>query len=278
MDLRDAARRFNDAEAFDGYTGEYVFNCHFSSFDDHSAAGATARRRALGLTDEDTVPARQVVSIYNDRWLVGSGNPDSFGGKVLRRVYNMKRSTDLAAVLTPAQACMSATGTLAYVHKQWFREVVNVPTDSKIDNFWTVFIAPGEPVEPGTFFRCGSVLLRARNTYLPVEGLRVAQCDDIDFATQKTLLFRENGNFDAATDSYPALNYSVFGLVVDYTKLFRLRTSADLRAEPGDVSVLVPQASITPVVGAKFMLGAIAWRVLSVEAELDAWLMHCRRA
>jgi hypothetical protein len=40
----------------------------------------------------------------------------------------------------------------------------------------------------------------------------------------------------------------------------------------------VPQASITPVVGAKFMLGAIAWRVLSVEAELDAWLMHCRRA
>jgi len=278
MEFADAAAFFRDTQAYDGYTGVEAFLCHFSSFDDSSSDGSTSRRRVLNLADEDEIPVRRVVSIFGDRWIIGGGNPDSYGGEVIRRSYGMKKATDLALLRTPGQACLGAGGTTAYVQKQYFKDTVNQLTTGEIDTFWNVFIAPDEPVQRGTFLICGSLILRSRQTYLPVEGLNVAQSDQLDPGTAETVTFTGNGSYDPVTDEIATLSTAVPSLLFDFNKLYRFRTEADRPAKPGDLTMLVAAASITPTVGARFTrVDGSGWQVLSVEAELDAWLMHVRR-
>lgn len=279
MRLHDAARRFHQTLAYDGYTGKSLFFVGFSSFDDHSSDGATARRRVLNLVPGQKIPARQVLLIDAQRWLVGAGSPDDFAGTTIREHYGMKKTTDLFTLFAPGEACLAApdTGVKAYVQKQYFRDVANPLTDSKNDTFWNVFIAPDEPVLPGTFMASAELVFRVRNTYLPVEGLRIAQCDTLDAGAFQTLTFVANGSYDAATDSFATVSTSVPSYAVAYAKLYRLSTQADAGAAAGDLSVLVPTAAITPVVGARFLLASRPWQVLSVQAELDAWLLHARR-
>lgn len=278
MRLHDAARRFHDTQAYDGYTGAKAFLCAFSSFDDHSADGATARRRVLNLMPADTVPTRRVISIYGERWLVGVGAPDSFAGTQIRVNHSMKKATDLAALLTPAQACAAAAGTPAYVQRKYFRDTANGQTDAQIDTFWNVFVAPGEPVQRGTFIRCSGELLRTRGEYLPIEGLLVAQCDTLDPGAVQTLTFVSNGTYNPGTDALTAISTAVGAIAIDMSKLYAYRAESDPKLVAGDLTYLVPKSAITPATGAEFTAASGRWRVLTVQSELDCWLLHCRRA
>lgn len=101
MRLRDAARRFDETQAFDAYTLEDLFLCKFTSFDDHSSDGATARRRVLDVPKDTEIPARRAVKFLVDEaeeetWIVGASASDVYAGFVIRNSYSMKRATDYA--------------------------------------------------------------------------------------------------------------------------------------------------------------------------------------
>lgn len=274
MRLKDAAKRFNDAQAYDAYTGATLFKCQFTSFDDHSADGATARRRVLNIPSVLTIPARRCVRLYDQAWLVGVGSPDSFAGSAVRVQYGMKKATDLALLATPS-GVISSTGTPAYVQKRYYRDNMDSKTESDNQIAWNVFVAPIETLVNGMYI-VADVLLRVRNTYLPVEGLRVAQCDDLGPLSIVAAVFTENGTYNPLTDTYPTVSVATSVILVDYARLYQLATKADPTYEPGDVSVLARQAVVTPVVGSRFTMNGATWRVLSVQAELDSWLLHAR--
>lgn len=276
MRLKDAAQRYHDALATDAYTGEELFKCAFSSFDDHSASGATARRRVLNIPDGVLPPIRSCISIYTEIWLVGLGAADSFGGSVVRRSYGMKRATDLAKVGTPGQAIAGAGATLVYIQKLYFKDVYNTRTESDNGIYWNVFMSPHEAVDTGSFIITPDVSLRVRIAYLPVEGLRVAECDELETGSLLSATFVSNGAYNSTTDEYATTSVTTPVYVVDYNKLYRLHTQADADYQPGDVAVLVPKAALTPVSGSQFAMSGTTWRVLTVQSELDCWLLHAR--
>jgi len=274
MRLKDAAKRFNDAQAYDAYTSDPLFKCQFTSFDDHSADGATARRRVLNIPENLTIPTRRCIRLYDQAWLVGVGSPDSFAGSAIRVQYGMKKATDLALLATPA-GVLTSTGMRAYVQKHYYRDNMDTKTESDNQIAWNVFVAPVETVITGMFI-VADVLLRVRNTYLPVEGLRVAQCDDLGPVSIVAATFTENGTYNPLTDTWGTVNIATTVILVDYARLYQLASKADPTYEPGDVSVLVRQAAVTPAVGARFTMNGKTWRVLSVQSELDSWLLHAR--
>jgi hypothetical protein len=274
MRLRDAARRFNDVQAYDAYTLKELFKCQFSSFDDHSADGATARRRTLNVPLEVVIPARSCVRLYDETWLVGSGTQDSFGGSVVRKHFGMKRATDLVSIATPA-AVLTSTGTPVYVQKQYFKDTADTRTESDTQVSWNVFLSPAETIAEGMFI-VADVLMRVRNHYLPLEGLRIAQCDDLGPISIVTATFTENGAYNSATDAMASVSVATSVILLDYTRLFRLATEADAAYAPGDVSILVRKAALTPVTGARLTMNSNSWRVLNTQSELDCWLLHCR--
>lgn len=276
MRLKDAARRYNDALAKDAYTGDQLFRCAFTSFDDHAASGATARRRVLSVPESTQIPVRSAIDLYGEIWLVGSGSADSFGGSVIRDSYGMRRASDLARIGTPGQAIAAAGQTFVYIQKQFFKDTFDTVTESDSSVAWSVFVSPLESVPSGSIIVTSDMRLRVRKSYLPIEGLRLAECDELEPDTAQTAVFVTNGVYNPVTDTYTSVTVSALVFVVDYNKLYQLHTASDAPYVAGDKAVLVAKAAITPVVGAQFTMLGITWRVLTVQSELDCWLLHAR--
>lgn len=277
MRFADVARYFDTDPILDGYTGALLFHGQSASFDDSSADGATARRRVLSLAPGLTIPARRAVSLLGEKWLIGNGSTDGFAGSAIRQHYVMKRVTDTLAVLTPGQALAQAAGTAAYGHKTFLKDTVNSQTDSEYDAQYNIFMAPSEGVVKGTFFRDeASILYRVRNTYLPVEGLVVAQADTLDTDAFQSCVF-STGSYNPATEVTTAGTTTVNSIWLDTPKFYRFRHTSDSQIQAGDLALFVP-TTISPVAGMKFtMLGAV-WIVLTAQLEIDCWALHVRRA
>lgn len=275
MDLHDAATYFDDDPVVDGYTGAALFHAQSSSFDDSSSDGATARRRVLSLGPGIVMPTRRVLSLYGERWLVGNGSVDGFQGEAIRQHFVMKKATDLMALLTPGEALAAAAGTSVYVHKAYFKEVVNTLVDAEYDSQFNIFIAPGEPAAKASFFRdADGRLYHVRNDYLPVEGLRVCQSDILDTGARNDAVF-DGGTVDPVTEARTGGSPTVSSIWLDMPKFYRFRAMSDDRIQPGDIAVFVP-TSITPVQGQTFTLLGRKWRVVTVQAEEDCWAIHAR--
>lgn len=274
MKLSNAAIYFDRDPLFDGYTGASLYSGQTASFDDSSQDGATNRRRVLSLAPDLAIPARRVVTLYGDRWLVGTGTPDGFQGTAIRRHYSMKRVTDLMALLTAAQALSAAAGTPAYVQKAYFKDSVNALTDAEYDAFWNVFVAPDEPVGKGSFLRdAAGRLYRVRNDYLPVEGLRVCQSDELEETALQSCVFT-TGTFNPVTEVASGTT-TVNCIVLEASKFYRFRHVSESQVQAGDCMVLAP-TSVTPTVGMTFTQGGLRRRVLSVQSEGGAWALHAR--
>lgn len=276
MKLKSAARYYDDTPVADGYTDEYLWRCQFSSFNDANAVGSTSTRRILSIAPDLELPARRVVKVFDDRWLVGDGNPDSWKGQVIRQSFNMKKATALVNMLTPAQACLGQAGTQAYAQAIYFKDTVNSLNNADYDPFWNYFFAPGEPVGKASFIRDGSRLLRVRSSYVPLEDLRICQSDEIDTLPQAAVF--GTGAYNPLLDSFAAGSVTTPVILFDTTKAYTNVTQATAAVAKGDLSGLVAASAITPVVGKTVTIAGSTWRILGCTAELDAWLLHLRRA
>jgi hypothetical protein len=276
MRLEEAALFFDDTPVYDGYTGEFLWKCQFSSFNDANAIGSTSTRRTLSIAPGLQIPTRRVLLIHDARWLVGDGNPDSWKGEVIRQGYNMKKATALAEILTPAQACLGSAGTPAYCQLIYFKDTVTPLNDADNDPYWNIFLAPGESVARGTFFRIGGKLYRARSAYLPLENLRIAGSDEVDIGPVAASF--GTGTYVPATDSFAGGAVSTQVLMFDFNKAYAYLTKASERVASGDMSALVPVSALSPAITSRVTISGVVWQVLSKVLEGDAWLVHLRRA
>ena len=275
MKLKAAAKYFDDTSVHDGYTSAYLWLCQFSSFNDANAVGSTSTRRILSIAPGLTIPARRAIKIFDDVWLVGDGNPDSWKGAVIRQSFNMKKATSLATLLTPSEACLASAGTTAYVQQIYFKDTVNSLNNADYDPFWNFFLAPVETVDKGSFIRVGSKLYRVRSAYLPLEDLRIAQSDEVDAGPLDATF--ATGAYVPATDSFSAGSVATKVILLDFNKLYENQTKASNSVAKGDVSALVPKSALTPAVGKTVAVQDATWKILAVDSELDCWLLHLRK-
>lgn len=277
MDLSDASVYFDEDPVYDGYTGTFLFKAQVASFDDAQSDGATNRRRVLSTGPGVALPTRRVVNLYGDRWLVGNSTTDGFYGEVVRQHQAMKRVTDSMTLLTPGQLLTNAAGVSLYAHKYYFSDIAGAMDSAEIDTFWNIFVAPGEAAAKGSFFKDGNArLYRVRNDYLPVECLRVCQSDTLDPAALVSVTWG-TGTYDPVNDTVSGSTTVVNAVVLDTPKFYRFRFVSDPTNVKGDVAVFVP-TTLTPKAGDSFTMGGVKWRAVTVQAELDAWAVHARRA
>lgn len=275
MDIHDVASAFDHDQLYDGYTGEELFVCQVASYDDSTSDGATIRRRVMTHAPEFDIPTRRVVQVYGERWLVGAVVVDGFLGDAIRKQYTMKRADAAMSILTPAQACAAATGTLAYAQRVYFKDVSNALSDSEYDTFWNVFLAPGEPAAKGSFLRDqDGVLYRVRGAYLPTEGLRVCQSDQLESDARLVAAF-DSGTWNPVTETRAAGTTNVNAIWMELPKFFRFRHRSEGDVRAGDRALFIP-TTYTPKVGDTFTMQSAKWQVRTFQAEGDALALHVR--
>jgi hypothetical protein len=275
-ELHAVAVLFDQDPVYDGYSGSLLFHAQTASFDDSSSDGATARRRVLSIGPDVALPARRVISLYNERWVVGNGTPDGFLGAVIRQHYTMKKVTDLFSLLTPAQMLAAAAGTQAYGQRIYLKDIVNSLTDSQYDTQWNLFVAPSEPAGKGTFVRdSNGKLFHVRNDYLPVEGLRILQSDTIDQGLVSVSF--ETGSYNPVTEVRAGGTTVANCLPMEIPKFYRFRALSDTPTQAGDMTLFVPTA-VALAQGMEFTMAAEKWRVVNFQPEADAQVALVRRA
>jgi len=278
MRLVDAAKVFLKEQAYDAYSGAALFKCQAAAFNDMRSPGATAKRRTLSALAGSVIPTRRVIKLFGDYLLVSLKTSDSFLGTTIRESYGMKLSSDLLAGLTPGRACLAAAGTSFYAHKSYFKDTVNTLTDSEYDVQWNVFMYQGENISKGYFMRdAAGLLYRTRNSYVDVEGFRVAEADELDADAFQAVVFVHNaGAIDPITDA-PVANATATNCIqVDTPKFYQFRTQTESNMKPGDIAVFIAASVIAPKVSAVFTMAGRKYTVISVVPELDAYVMHAR--
>lgn len=278
MNLADASQYFDKELVYDAYTSELLFKCQLSSFDDSSSSGATSRRRVLSVAPSTVLPTRKAITILGTTWVGGNGDADGFFGEPVRANFNLKRSTGLISVLTPAEACGGLLGVPSHAHMKHFKETVDTQTSSEYSNFWYVFFPTSEAAVTGRFLRAGLTLYRVRNHWESEDGFLVAEADQLTTDALKTVVFITQGSYNVIADTYPVVNVTVQAIAMAIPKFYRLEDAAEDYEKAGDISLFVPKLSVTPTKGATVMIDGEDWRVISLVDEKDAWAMHMRRA
>lgn len=276
MDFADVTSFFNNDPVHDAYTGDFLFYCHSKAHNDQTSAGATIRRRTMTTTPETVLPARQVVNLLGDAWLVGTSNVDGFQGDAVRRSWGLKRSTGLMSLLSPAEACAGADGTAMHVQKEFFKDIGNPRDSSSWDSLWNVHVPPGEPAERGKFLREGSTLYRIRNQYMDIDGLRVLEADEFESDALQSATFTTTGDLNLVTDKLETISITLPVIQTDSLKFYRYRTQAESDTKPGDRVVFVSAASFAPTPNSELTMMGSRWRVLSAIIDGDARVLRVR--
>lgn len=277
MEFLDAARFFNTVPVTDGYTGAALYLARSQAHTQQDGADAVSKRRTMITEPGTSVPARACVGLEGDTWLVGSTNPDYFAGAEVRRSYDLKKVTDLATLLTPAGACLAGSGPTLYVRREWYHDQVDTLTTSDYDTMWNVFHVGTEGVTKLAFLRRpDGTLMRVRNVYLAQELLNVAECDELEDGPL-TATF-QTGTKSLVTEQYTNVPVAVQVLKLPVPVGFQYQTQTDSDYRAGDLILLAPQSSVTAKAGQTCTLAGVAYRVQTVAAELDAWLLRMRLA
>jgi hypothetical protein len=276
MEFAAVASYFNNDPVYDAYTGAYLFHCHSKAATDQTSAGATIRRRSMTTTVDVTAPARGVITLLGEPWLVGNSSIDSFQGVSIRRIWDIKRGTSPMHMLTPAEACADAGGTLLYAQKELYKDSGNPKAYSDWDPLWGVSVTPNEAANVrGKFLREGSTLYRVRGVYAEVNGLCMLEADEFDADARQSATFT-TGVLNLVTDKFNEISTTLPVVQADSLKFYRYRAQVEADNQPGDRVVFVASASIAPQPNSELTMMGARWRVLTSIVEQDARVLRVR--
>lgn len=270
----DVASHFDDIRINDAYAGTFAFYGQFASFDESSPDGSVVKKRALSVRPGTVIPTRKAISFFDETWLVGDGNIDGLQNIAVRKAYWMKKSTGLYTCLTPGQVCSSASGTSFYGSIGYLKDTVNGVSDTEYDPFWDLYVSPTESVSKGYFIKVGYKYRRVRGVHDEASGFTLVQCDELEAGAVTSVSVTTGSTYDPITDSYSGASSSVTGILVEPSKFYRYATQADKKYNSGDLTVITGSAL---AINSSVTISGAEWRVLDVQAELDAWAHHIRR-
>lgn len=273
-EMQDVASHFDDITVTDSYTGAFAFKGQFSSFDESSPDGSVARKRTLSLRPGTVIPARRAIQFMSENWIVGDGNTDGFQDSAIRKAYWMKKSSGLVSIVSPLEQLTGVSTLAMHAAVEYLKDTVNGVTDAEYDPFWNVYVSQSETVTVGKFVKHGALLYRIRGLHYETSGFNLAQCDQLDQENIVTATVQSASTYDPITDTVTATSTTVSAILLEPSKFYRYRNLSDSKFNSGDLTALVASA---PAIGTNITVGSTAWRVLEVQAELDAWALHIRR-
>ena len=270
-ELVDVAAHFDDIAVLDGYTGDKLFDAQFNTFDESSISGNVEKKRTMSVRYGTSMPARRLITMFGERWVIGGSNTDGIYNTAIRSSYWLKRSEDLMSVLTPAQALAGSGGFTAYASRMFDNDTQNNGTDSQLDPYWSVFFSTSENVATGSILKLGTKYFRVRSMHDELSGFRLAASDELDTNPLVTVGITQQTGWNPITEVNSTSQVNVPGLLLNMYKLYRLGSTSDRKLNPGDMSLL----TAAPIVaGSTVMVNGVRMTVADCQPELDAYLSH----
>jgi hypothetical protein len=282
MRFSQVTRYFDRDPCYDGYTGAYLFKAQFASFEDASPDGSVQKRRTISLAPElvASVPTHRVVTVHNDRWILGTFLTDGFQGTAVRTTAAAKYVTDIFYVLSPAEAALNTATTTKtlYASTDSNKEYMTGDSSEYVSQY-EINVASSESGLLGKFLRAGSRIYYVRSDTLDINGHTALLADAVEwpYAASPFLTVTAEGAWNPVTET--AGTPATFAAIAMPRKmLFRDAVQDSPKALEGDTTLLVAKSAYSPKVGTELLIGVTPWVIQQVVDYHDAHALHVRRA
>lgn len=280
MRLRDVAGFFDKTLAKDAYNPLTRFLCQLEPFDYVKIDGASVKRRVMSTVPGVNIPARGVIDIGGQRYLVGDSSQDHWEGGPVRNRYVLQGADSLATVTTIEETLGGTTGTSAYVSVEFNKYATDERDSSTYHPQYHIYFSGSEAVSDGDIITITAYGITryylVRNANRTMAGLVDALSNHLEDPVIDAAGFSHK-TYDPITDTYTDASSSVRCLRVRWQDHFRYLTQSSTSYERGDIQLLVP-TSVTPEAGDTVTLSDGVWRVLSVVSGAGYWSLHMRRS
>jgi hypothetical protein len=274
MRFSKVAGYFDRTAIKDAYTGVLLFYGQMIAPAER-VSGDTFRKHTLSTASTASAPARRVIDVLGDKWVMGNGNLDGFNGVAVRKNWSLKRATNSGQLHTPGELIDNVAGPTVYFFKEYFRDTVNVATTSDYDSYFDLYLPGTEPVLKGSWISDATgTFYRVRNVLDEPEGFMVAESDEFPSSILVSAEI-EGTTFDAVLDQFTGSSTTVAGLLVDASKFYRNLTG-DTPTHLANDRTLFVKNNVTVELSNKITIAGQTWSVMQKVSELDCWALLLR--
>jgi hypothetical protein len=278
MRLVAAARHFDRTLCQDAFAPGTQFYAQLDVYDDSKRDGATVVRRVLSVASGVSIPARRVLTVLGEQWIVGANQDDHYRGVLLRRKYVVQRAS-AASIQTIAQALGTAGTVSTYASKLWVKDLKEVDISSKLAGFFNIYLPTYETVAAGTLVTVSGRLHIVRNFFVSAAGFLVAEADELAL-TALTVGTYTPQTYTPATDERAAGTPVALNVLrLRFQDQFAYANQAEPKYEEGDFRAIIRKADVASAKTNDLLtLGGEPYEILAVSNEGDCWGLHLRHA
>ena len=275
MRLLDAARRFDRTTATDAYSAA-TFKCQFEVLAYSKIDGVAVKKRQISTASSVTIPARRVVTIHGQTYLVGHGAPDFWDDETIRLNYVVQGADGLANLTTIADELAGTAPGTAYAALAFAKYLPDAEDSSKYPPQYQVFLSGTESAPADSLIYLNSVWYLVKESYVSTSGLRVSLANVVESPNFEMATFTSRV-YAPLTDTYVDTPSAIKVFRIKWAEHFEYLSKATEQYERGDLTVMMLKA-VTPDPPDTLTLSDGVWRILSAQDEGLTWSCHARRA
>ncbi len=276
MRLSRAADRFNDMIAADAYAPTVTFLVQFEPVSYSKLDGVQVRKRSTSIAPDVVIPARGVIAIDGQNYLVGHTAPDYWKGRVIRRTVVIQGADGLAVVSSITEALGNSPGVSAYASAAFGKYNTDMRESSAYHPEYQLFFAGSESLSEGTLVSLNGDWFLVKEAYHSTSGLLVGLADKLPGTVFETVTVNSN-TYDPVLDAYTTSAASAKVMRVRWKESFEYLAPAQEDYLRGDETVFVLQSAFDAKPSDTLTLSDGDWRVISVVDQGAVLALHARR-
>lgn len=275
MKLKNVAKYFDRTKAVDAYNPRASFKCQIEPLDMYRTEGTRIKIRNMSTAPGTRMPARKVIKVDDQPYLVSDMSQDHWDGEPLRDRYVIQGADDLVEIRSIAQVLADEAGVEAFASVDFSKYSTDERDSAEYHPQYHIFFG-NEVVPENSIIHTTDKTFLVKNSFRNPGGLLDALSNELDSPVIDSATFTSR-TYNPITDSYTDASSTVRCLRIRWQDQFTYLSQASAKFERGDVQILLP-LSMTPKANDTVTLSDGAWRILSVVTHAGFRAAHVRRA
>ena len=274
MKLKNVSKFFDKTKAVDAYNSSYSFKCQVEPLDMYRTEGTRIKIRNMSTAPEVVIPARRVIKIDDQAYIVSDSSLDHWSGEAIRSRYVLQGADHVVEIRTVAQVLENVPGVQAFASIDFNKYGTDERDSSEYHPQYQIYFGKetvGEDVLIHTVDRNYLV----KNSYLTPAGIVDALANELDDPVVQVTV-STGRSYNPVTDSYTATTVSVRAVLVRWQEYFEYLTQGSTKYERGDAQLFVLPA-VQAKAGDTVSIGGEDFRVLSHLDRSGYRSLHIRR-
>lgn len=276
MNLGMLSAHFDRDPLYDAYTGDYLYKGQFATYDGSQLDGSFVRRRTVSLAPNLVLPARRVVKLFDENWVLSDPITDGFNGKPVRQTMSARKCHRLYKIAN-ASELLNATATRElYGFERWLKSTQDA-TSSQYEPFYEFSFSKTEKDLYGKFITADGLIWHARSVAEVAEGFVVAEADLVAGGERfnEVVTVERQGEKDPVTLQVGASTFHK-GLFIERYQFYSRLDQAQPLNYAGDRTLIV-EAIPEFEKQVEVSVNSVKWTVLARESIQGGYALHVRR-